>query len=212
MQLPVFVIDDDFAVRDGLVMLLRSQGVRARGFAGGAEFFANLPIDPIACVITDLRMPDIDGLEVVRRLEQLRGKAWPVIVITGQGDVSSAVAAMKAGVADLLEKPFAPELLLQALTSSMRRAREAGSDIEARAEVEQRLARLTHREHQVFMFLTDGLANKEIAAELSISPRTVEIFRAKMMAKMKATNLSALIRMRLGLVERPDVSPGIAAD
>jgi two-component system response regulator FixJ len=200
MQLPVFVIDDDFAVRDGLVMLLRSEGMRARGFAGGTEFFANLPLDPIACVITDLRMPDIDGIEVSRRVEQLRGKAWPVIVITGHGDVSSAVAAMKAGVADLLEKPFAPEALLQALTSSMHQAREAGSDMEARAAVEARLARLTNRESQVFLLLTDGLANKEIAVELSISPRTVEIFRAKMMTKMMAPNLSALIRMRLGLV------------
>ncbi|CAN5474245.1 response regulator FixJ [soil metagenome] len=195
----VFVIEDDFAVRDSLVMLLRAEGMRARGFASGTDFFANLPTDKVACVVTDLRMPGIDGIEVVNRLAELRGDAWPVIVITGHGDISSAVSLMKAGVTDFIEKPFEPHRLIETLKGCVNRVRQVGVDLDKRAMIDRRLAQLTARERQVFDQLTDGLSNKEIAANLEISPRTVEIFRAKVMSKMEAPNLSALVRMSLGL-------------
>jgi len=107
----VFIIDDDAAVRDSLLMLLRGEGIRARGFASGVDFFKNLPEDATACVITDVRMPDMEGDEVVRRLTQLRGAAWPVIVITGHADVPMAVQMMKAGIVDFIEKPDQPQTL-----------------------------------------------------------------------------------------------------
>lgn len=193
----VFVIEDDFAVRDSLVTLLRAEGMRARGFASGGEFFANLPTDTIACVVTDLRMPVIDGIEVVNRITELRGDAWPIIVITGHGDVASAVALMKVGVTDFIEKPFEPHRLIETLKGCLLRVRQVGADIEKREMVEARLARLTARERQVFDHLINGLSNKEIAADLEISPRTVEVFRAKVMTKMETPNLSDLVRMSL---------------
>ena len=195
----VFVIEDDFAVRDSLVTLLRAEGMRARGFASGLDFFANLPADKVACVVTDLRMPGMDGTEVVNRITTLHGEAWPVIVITGHGDISSAVALMKAGVTDFIEKPFEPRRLIETLKGCVNRVHQVGADIAKRAMIEQRLAQLTVRERQVFDQLAEGCSNKEIAANLEISPRTVEIFRAKVMSKMDAPNLSALIRMSLGL-------------
>ena len=196
----VFVIEDDFAVRDSLVLLLRSEGLRARGFASGVEFFANLPTDQVACVVTDLRMPGIDGIEVVRRLGELRGEAWPIIVITGHADVPSAVELMKAGVTDFIEKPFEPQRLVETLKGCVSRMHHVGTQMEVRADIERRLTQLTARERQVFDALAAGLSNKEIAAQLEISPRTVEIFRAKVMTKTEAANLSALVRMSLGMV------------
>jgi two-component system response regulator FixJ len=197
--LSVFVVEDDFAVRDSLVLLLRSEGLRARGFASGTEFLENLPNDAVACVVTDLRMPGADGFEVVRQLVELRGEAWPIIVITGHADVSSAVELMKAGVTDFIEKPFEPHRLVETLKGCIRRVQQVGADMERRADIDRRLSQLTARERQVFEALAAGLSNKEIAAQLDISPRTVEIFRAKVMSKMEAANLSALVRMSLGL-------------
>lgn len=195
----VFVIEDDFAVRDSLIHLLRAEGMRARGFANGAEFFANLPTDRVACVVTDLCMPGIDGIEVVQRITELHGEAWPVVVITGHGNVASAVTLMKAGVTDFIEKPFEPHRLIETLKGCLNRIKQVGERLETRASIARRLEQLTAREHQVFDQLAKGLSNKEIAANLEISPRTVEIFRAKVMAKMEAPNLSALVRMSLGL-------------
>lgn len=195
----IFVIEDDFAVRDALVQLLRAEGLRARGFANGDEFFANLPSDPVACVVTDLRMPGMDGIEVVNRINELHGDAWPVVILTGHGNVSSAVALMKAGVTDFIEKPFEPSRLIETLKGCLNRIRQVDERLKTRALIDRRLSLLTVRERQVFDQLVQGLSNKEIAANLEISPRTVEIFRAKVMTKMEATNLSALVRMSLGL-------------
>ena len=194
----VFVIEDDFAVRDSLVLLLRAEGLRARGFASGVEFFDNLPTEAVACVVTDLRMPGMDRAEVVRRLGELRGEAWPVIVITAHADVPSAVELMKAGVTDFIEKPFEPHRLIETLKGCVGRMHQIETEIEKRAAIDRRLEQLTARERQVFDALTAGLSNKEIAVQLDISPRTVEIFRAKVMTKMEAANLSALVRMSLG--------------
>ncbi|WGM46169.1 Transcriptional regulatory protein FixJ [Brevundimonas sp. NIBR10] len=199
MTTSVFVIEDDFAVRDSLVTLLRAEGLRARGFASGVDFFDNLPADKIACVVTDLHMPGMDGTEVVKRIKALYGESWPIIVITGHGDISLAVDLMKAGVTDFIEKPFEPHRLIETLKGCLSRVHQVRADIDKRAVIEHRLAQLTVRERQVFDQLVEGLSNKEIAASLTISPRTVEIFRAKVMSKMEAPNLSALVRMSLGL-------------
>ena len=147
----------------------------------------------------DFKATGIDGTEVVRRLRELRGDAWPIIVITGHADVPSAVQLMKAGVADFIEKPFEPQRLVETLKGCLARIQQVGREMAVKADIEQRLALLTARERQVFDALAAGMSNKEIGAQLEISPRTVEIFRAKVMTKTEAANLSALVRMSLGL-------------
>lgn len=193
----VFVIDDDEAVRDSLVVLLRGEGIRARGFASGLDFFAHLPEDPVACVITDVRMPGLDGGEVVRRLAAMPDRTWPMIVITGHADVPTAVQMMKSGIVDFIEKPIDPPRLLDTVRGVLGRIGEITDRHERRKAVLTRLQTLTPRERQVFDDLFEGLSNKEIAQRLSISPRTVEIFRARVMEKMAADSLSALVRMGL---------------
>ena len=124
----VFIIDDDAAVRDSLLILLRGEGIRARGFASGVDFFKNLPEDATACVITDMRMPDMEGDEVVRRLAQLRGAAWPVIVITGHADVPMVVQMMKAGIVDFIEKPFDPPRLIETVRGCQARLNDLNQE------------------------------------------------------------------------------------
>lgn len=176
--------------------------MRARGFANGAEFFERAPDDPTACVVTDLRMAEMDGAEVVRRLAEWRGEAWPVIVITAHADVPLAVELMKAGVVDFIEKPFDPHRLLASVKGCLHRLQSVGAEREWQATITTRLERLTPRERQVFDALVRGLANKEIALDLSISPRTVEVFRAKLMSKMQASSLTDLVQMGLSLPNR----------
>jgi len=192
---PVFVIEDDPAVRDSLVVLLRGEGLQARGFASGADFFAHLPEASSACVITDVRMPGMDGTEVVRRIAELTDRAWPAIVITGHADVPLAVRMMKSGIVDFIEKPVDPARLTETVRSVLDRLGDVSREQAARLAAEARAASLTPRERQVFDALVEGRANKEIAQQLSISPRTVEIFRSRVMDKMEAPSLSALVRM-----------------
>ena len=199
MSRSVFVIDDDPAVRDSLLTLLRADGIRARGFAGGTEFFAALPNDAAACVITDVRMPGIDGAEIVRRLAELRGEAWPIIVITGYAEVSMAVQMMKTGIVDFIEKPFDPSRLVEVVKGCLAQLGDLDARQQARQQARLRLGRLTPRERQVFDALVAGASNKEMALDLKISPRTVEVFRAKVMTKMEADSLPALVRMGLML-------------
>ena len=208
----IFVIDDDFAVRDSLVLLLRKEGMRARGFASGAEFFSLAPDDPVACVVTDLRMADMDGAEVIRRLSALRGDAWPVIVITGHGDVPSAVELMKAGVVDFIEKPFDPNRLIETVRGCLRRLDTVSAERQRMARITGRLERLTPRERQVFDALIRGQSNKQIAQDLTISPRTVEVFRANVMSKMEAESLSDLVQMGLSLPARDGTADEAAAE
>ncbi|MBU1385581.1 MAG: response regulator [Alphaproteobacteria bacterium] len=198
----VFVIDDDDAVRDSILCLLRSQGVRARAFASGVQFFDNLPDVPSACVITDVRMPGMDGPEVVRRLRALKGVAWPIVVITGHAEVPLAVQLMKAGVVDYIEKPFEPNRLVEVVRGSFAHMDNLLLQKAQTDAALQRMARLTPREREVFHALVQGRTNKHIANDLQISPRTVEIFRARVMEKMEAETLSELIRT--GLKAAPD--------
>ncbi|WP_312597556.1 response regulator FixJ [Brevundimonas sp.] len=196
----VFIVDDDPAMRDALTLMLRGAGYRARAFASADDFLADLPTDASACVVTDVRMPGIEGPELVRRLKAVRGDSWPVIVITGHADVPLAVQLMKAGVSDFIEKPFDPQQILDSVGHCIASLSGLEAERAAREEAQGRLASLTNRERQVFDALIDGCSNKEIALRLEISPRTVEIFRAKVMTKMQAPNLSTLVRigMRLG--------------
>lgn len=196
----VFIVDDDPAMRDSLTLMLRGAGFRARAFASADDFLANLPEDKSACVITDVRMPGVEGPELVKRLKALRGDSWPVIVITGHADVPLAVQLMKAGVVDFIEKPFDPQQILDSAGRCIAALSGLEADRAAREEAQAHLATLTKRERQVFDALIEGCSNKEIALRLEISPRTVEIFRAKVMTKMQAANLSSLVRigMRIG--------------
>jgi two-component system response regulator FixJ len=189
----VFVVDDDDAARDSLVMLLKSDGLASKGYASAHDFLATF--DPAArgCIITDLRMPGMDGIELIRALKGV-GCILPVIVITGHADVSRAVDAMKAGAVDFIEKPYESEVILKGVRHCLEENDAAVDAGATRTRILRRLESLTPRERQVLDLIVDGASNKVIAASLEISPRTVEIYRANVMSKMRAESLSDLIR------------------
>jgi two-component system response regulator FixJ len=191
----VHVIDDDPDARDSLAFLLATADVPATTYDSAAAFLA-VAADARGCVVADVRMPEIDGIELVRRLAAL-GVELPIIVITGHGDVPLAVAAMKAGVKDFIEKPFSDEAILCAVADAMLEASVGQARDAERAQYVARIETLTARERQVLDGLVAGKANKVIARDLDISPRTVEIYRANVMVKMQADSLSALIRMAM---------------
>jgi len=190
------VIDDDAEVRQSLAFLLSTAGLAVRVHESGSAFLKVLSDIQEGCILTDVRMPGIDGIELQRRLTAA-GVRLPVIVMTGHGDIALAVEAMKAGALDFIEKPFDDEILLAAIKAALsRRAddRERNSRI---AEVRDRLRLLSERERQVMEGLVAGKPNKVIAHDLGISARTVEIYRANVMTKMQADSLSMLVRMIL---------------
>jgi two-component system response regulator FixJ len=198
----IYVIDDDDAVRQSLEFLLRTAGFTVRSFESAKAFLEIMPQLRSCCIITDVRMPDISGIDLLRRVKKLDVDI-PVIMITGHGDISLAVEAMKIGAADFLEKPFDDDQLLGALRSTI--SRDAGmAERKAEvAEIHDKLATLSNRERQVLEGLVAGSANKTIAFDLGISPRTVEIYRANLMTKMAANSLSDLVRMAMmaGILE-----------
>lgn len=192
----VHVIDDDSAVRNSLRFLLKAAGYEAATYASGPELLSQAGDLRPGCIVTDVRMPEMNGLELVRQLKAL-GVPHPVIVMTGHADVPLAVEAMRAGVVDFIEKPFDDEVLLASIRSAL--AQNASSEAEDAevSEFRSRLDQLSQRERQVLEGLVAGQANKAIAYDLSISPRTVEVYRANVMTKMRAKSLSELVRMRL---------------
>jgi len=192
----VHVIDDDDALRDSLAFLLRTAKIEVASYASAAAFLAALPSTRLSCVITDVRMPGMSGIDLLRRLQELKIEV-PVIVITGHGDVPLAVEAMKSGAIDFLEKPFDDEVLLASVRAALRRQDGEIKRHTERAEIESKLAVLSNRERDVLNGLVVGQANKQIAFDLGISPRTVEIYRANLMNKMQAGSLSDLVRMAL---------------
>lgn len=192
----VHVIDDDEAMRDSLAFLLECEGIEVRTYESAIAFLAAADKRERGCIVTDVRMPGMNGLELVRRLAEL-GVDDPVIVITGHADVPLAVQAMKAGVIDFIEKPFDDALLLGAVRRALSASRETQERDEERRRVTERIEALTGRERQVLDALVEGKPNKIIAFDLGISARTVEIYRANVMGKMGAGSLSELVRMAL---------------
>lgn len=195
-DLMVHVVDDDAAVRDSIAFLLDSDGMASRTYAGAAALLARGQALEPGCIITDVRMPEISGLEMVRRLKT-SGVALPVIVITGHADVPLAIEAMHAGVSDFIEKPFDDEMLLAAVRAAMAKGAEVRDQTVQANDIRARLDALSARERQVLDGLVAGHANKVIAYDLDISPRTVEVYRANVMTKMQARSLSELVRMTL---------------
>jgi len=201
-ELVIYVVDDDEAVRQSLEFLLKTAGMTVRGFDNAKSFLDVLPEIRSGCIITDVRMPEITGIDLLRRVKE-SGVDIPVIVITGHGDISLAVEAMKIGAVDFLEKPFDDETLLDAVRGSLTRTADTAQRNAELTEVHDRLAALSNRERQVLEGLVAGKANKVIAFDLGISPRTVEIYRANLMTKMSANSLSDLVRMAMmaGILE-----------
>ncbi len=195
----VLVVDDDAAVRDSLEAMLEAEGYRVELFADARTFLREFEPHPQSCVLIDVRMPDMDGIELLEELAR-RPDAPPVIMITAHADVPLAVKAMKLGAIDFIEKPFTAEALVAAIREALASAAHAPAPV---AEVTGRLGRLTERERQVLEQLVIGRSNKAIALELGISPRTVEIHRARVMEKMRAESLSHLVRMALAAGVNP---------
>lgn len=192
----VHIIDDDDASRQSLAFLLQTADIEVETYPSAAVFLERLAGVGASCIITDVRMPGMSGIDLLRRLKDLKVEA-PVIVITGHGDIALAVEAMKIGAVDFLEKPFDDEVLLASVRSALRQHDADEKRNAERAEIESRLAALSNRERDVLTGLVAGRANKQIAYELGISPRTVEIYRANLMNKMQAGSLSDLVRMAL---------------
>ena len=200
----VYIVDDDEAVRHSLALLLEAQGYRVASFGAAPDFLAAATSLPAGVLIADIRMPEMDGLELQQHLGE-RALPFPVILITGHGDVPLAVRAMKAGAIDFIEKPFAADVILAAIAAALSRLAGAGALDPDMQAVAARLAALSPREREVLDGLVAGLPNKAIAYDLAISPRTVEIHRARVMHKMGAKSLSELVRLALtaGLAPRP---------
>ena len=192
----VFVVDDDKAVRDSLALLVDSVGLPVETFASAQDFLDAYHCDRRGCLITDIRMPGMSGLELQEKLsaEDVR---IPVIVLTGHGDVPAAVRALKGGAVDFVEKPFNPQALLDLIQQAIAKDTEIQELAAQEAQVAERVALLTPREHEVMDLVVAGKANKVIAIELAISERTVELHRGRIMKKMQARSLAELMRMVL---------------
>ena len=190
----IHIIDDDEAMRDSLDYLLDAASMTVRTYASADAFLAGLDGLEPGCIVTDVRMPGMSGLELLRVLGE-RGASFPVIVITAHGDVSMAVEAMRGGAIDFLEKPFEEEALLRSIRLALSKTPSAGQNDAEKARLCAILDTLSPREQDVLQGVVDGKMNKVIAFELGISPRTVEVYRANMMSKTGARGLSELVRM-----------------
>jgi two-component system, LuxR family, response regulator FixJ len=198
----VYVIDDDEAMRDSLNFLLDSAGFAVSLFDTGQSFIDALPELGFGCVVSDVRMPGLDGIELLKRMKA-QHSPFPILIMTGHGDVPLAVEAMKLGAVDFLEKPFEDERLVGMIETAIRRAEPAARNEAVAQDIAARVATLSPRERQVMEGLIAGLSNKLIAREYDISPRTIEVYRANVMTKMQANSLSELVRlaMRAGMLK-----------
>lgn len=201
----VYIVDDDEAIRKALAFLLKSEGLPARLFASAEEFLAELNPAMQGCLLLDVRMPGISGLHLQQRLKQAH-IALPVIIMTGYGDVAMAVKAMKAGAMDFIEKPFDNTELIQLLHKCLSHCEIVLHNQLDKEMSIQRLERLTKRERQVLELLVEGNQNKVIAAKLDISPRTVELHRARVMEKLEAKSLSDVVRIALAATANEPVT------
>jgi len=201
----VFIVDDDRAVRESLAALLDSAGFQAETFDSGNAFLEAPDLTKGGCLVLDVRMPGLSGLEVQEKLAE-KQHMMPVIIITGHGDLPMAVKAMKVGAIDFIEKPFDDDVIIESVRSALEKSAESWREANRAADIEQRLARLTTREREVLDELVIGNLNKVIAFNLGISSRTVEIHRARAMEKMQARNLAHLVRLALTAGVVPEVS------
>lgn len=190
----VFVVDDDGAMRSSLSWLLESVGLRVETFASAQDFLADYDPERTGCLLLDVRMPGMSGLDLQRELGRRRAHL-PLIIITGHGDIGMAVRAMKAGAADFLEKPFNDQVVIDRVQRCIDEDRRRRSEQSACTEFRERLAALTPREHEVYERVLQGKPNRIIAEELSISGKTVEVHRARMMEKMQAESLAQLVSL-----------------
>jgi two-component system, LuxR family, response regulator FixJ len=195
-KVKVYVIDDDEAMRDSLQFLLESSGFDVTLFETAQAFLDALPGLAFGCVVSDVRMPGIDGIELLKRMKAARS-SYPIVIMTGHGDVPMAVETMKLGAIDFLEKPFEDERLTTMIESAIRQAEPAAKDEAVTQDIAARIATLSPRERQVMDGLMAGLSNKLIAREYDISPRTIEVYRANVMTKMGANSLSELVRLAM---------------
>ena len=194
----VYIVDDDPAVRDSLSLLLSVRGYRTATFASAEDFLRGADPDARGCLIADIRMPGMSGLELQKELS-LRGSRLPVIIVTAHGDAASARAAFKADAVDFLEKPFDEAGPVEAVEAALRRDREHASATARAEQSAAKLAQLTDREIEVMALLVDGMTNVQIAERLGISPRTVEVHKARIMAKLGTRNLAELLRLAHGV-------------
>jgi two-component system response regulator FixJ len=192
----VYVIDDDPAMRDSLDFLLDSAGFKVALFDSALSFLDAIPGLGFGCVVSDVRMPGLDGIDLLKRLKN-DNKQLPVIIMTGHGDIPLAVEAMKLGAIDFLEKPFEDERLLNTINIALNRAEHEREGEAFTADITSRIAALSPRERQVMDGLVAGLSNKLIAREYNISPRTIEVYRANVMTKMQASSISELVRLAM---------------
>jgi FixJ family two-component response regulator len=198
----VYIVDDDDGMRRALALLVSTLGYETTAFAMPSEFLAQVRPDGHGCLVLDIRMPEMSGLEVQRELIR-RGCMLPIIFITGHGDVPMAVQAMKSGAFEFIQKPFRDQDLLDRINDALRLDAENHADLARRADVTHRPGTLTPRERQVMELVVNGDANKVIAIDLGLSERTVEIHRAKVMEKMGARSVAHLVKMHLMLAEAP---------
>ena len=192
----VFIVDDDAGVRDSLAMLLELKGFRTRTFAAAEAFLAEYRPEWPGCLVLDLRMPGMTGLELQAELAR-RGSGLPVIIITAHGDVATTRSALKGGAVDFIEKPIDDEALVAAIAAALDRDARSRERAQAAAGAAERLARLTGREREVLALVAEGRHNREIAVALGISPRTVEVYKARMMEKLQVRRLPDLVRLVL---------------
>ena len=192
----VYVIDDDEAMRDLLDFLLGAADFHVTLFEFAQNFLNTLPTIGFGCVLSDVRMPGIDGIELLKHLKA-SGSLFPVVIMTGHGDVPLAVEAMKLGAMDFLEKPFEDDRLIGMIEAALKQAEPGVKSEAVTLEIQSRLSSLSPRERQVMEGLIAGLSNKLIAREYDISPRTIEVYRANVMTKMQAASLSELVRLAL---------------
>ena len=190
----VFLVDDDEAVRDSLGLLMKSVGLTSRSFASATEFLAEYDSDRPGCLVLDIRMPGMSGMELQQKLIEMRA-ILPIIFITGHGDIPMAVEAMQRGAVDFIPKPFRDNELLDRINKALEDDRQNRDTLLEREDVEKRIAKLTPREKQVLDLVVQGKANKVIAGDLEVSQRTVEIHRARVMEKMRSRSVAHLVRM-----------------
>lgn len=201
----VALIEDDEAVLRSLSLFLRNRGMTVRCHACSEDFLQSFGTEPVLCVVSDIRMPGISGLELQRELKK-RDAAVPIILITGHGDIAMAVTAIKNGAFDFIEKPFDAERLVESITLAIERGQRARIEQDARAQLQAQVVELSPRQVEVMRLVAEGFSNKEIALKLDISPRTVENYRAWVMEKMGAKNLADLVRKVMILDQ--GVAPG----